>query len=209
MVGAGRGIEHHQPHPLSTSIRPGAGSSSPSGPSAPTPRQPSHASSSLSSSANNNVLSMSHRPSSSKPSHLSSSSRSLIPTFKPANSFQVRVTQSSPENHSGSSSPPPEAESPTILRKGKMMQGSSPGFGRGGESAGPSGVEKTAPGRMNMLRRTSSGVGNMGWGGGGDGSESESGSGVDMTPTRRGNDGLSRSEFDFFFLLLALSLPDC
>lgn len=201
--GAGRGghgldQHHHQPHPLSLSIRPGMDSSSPIGPSVPTPRQPSTSA---------NVLAMSHRPSHSKPPHLTStsSSRSLIPTFvsnRPSASFQVRVTHSSPEDHSGSSSPPPEAESPTILRKGKTMQASSPVHGHHASAA-----LQSAPVRMNMLRRTSSGVGQMGWGG--DGSESESGSGVEMTPTRRGTEGLAKGEHLYpsyvpFSLLLVL-----
>lgn len=189
------------PHPLSlSSIRAESspGSSSPSagpGSSALPPLGSTSHHHSL------NVLARSHRPSDVKPPHLkptltsqlatNSPARSLIPkrsmTFRPkAPSLQARFTATSPESQTGSSSPPPGAESPTFLRRvangGGMM--ASPRVG------GLAGMPRPTPEQSmkSLLRRTSSGVASM------SGSESESG--VEMTPTRRGPDTFARGTFD-------------
>lgn len=202
-----KSLAAQHPHPLSlASIRAEGSSSGSSSPSAPAGAGASLPP--LGSAASHhhslNVLAQSHRPSDVKPPHLRplmtaaspslgsaspAPSRSLIPkrsmTFRPKpSSLQARLTATSPESQTGSSSPPSGAESPTFLRR-VAQQGALSASPRPGALAGLPRPSADAPRMNSLLRRTSSGVASM------SGSESESG--VEMTPTRRGPDSITRS----------------
>lgn len=199
-----------QPHPLSLSMQAaGPDSSSPLNSAAPSPYRAHHSTS---------ILARSHRPSSNKPPHLqiphAAGSRIPVATASPripavssavasgpsgSPLFHVKLNGSSPDSTRGASSPVPEADSPTVLRKGIKALHASTNAGNSPYSpvVGPNG--KPGASRTSLLRRTSSGVGSLS---GSSSSESEGGgtSRYQSTPTRG---GLSKSQlYSPYFLFI-------